>query len=154
MRLFLSTVVNKVDRKGRVSVPAGFRSALAGQDFQGIVAYRSFTGACIEGCGMDFMQKLSESTQGMDVFSAEQEDITSLIFADSRQLSWDPEGRVVIPEDLLAHAGITETAAFVGKGQTFQIWEPEAYRAVEAEIRARALLARPTLKMKRPGDPS
>ena len=148
MGLFLSTFVNKVDRKGRVSVPASFRATLAQQPFQGVIAYRSFTASCIEGCGMDFMERLSDSAQNFDAFSAEQEDISALIFADARQLSWDPEGRILLPEDLIDHAGIAETAAFVGKGQTFQIWHPESYKAMESEIRARALKTRPTLPLK------
>lgn len=151
MGLFLSTFVNKVDKKGRVSVPATFRATLSQQSFAGIVAYRSFTAPCIEGCGMDYMQRLSDSTQDFAAFSPEQEDLTALIFADARQLAWDPEGRIVLPEDVMAHAGITDAAAFVGKGQTFQIWQPETYRAVEAEIRARAAKTRPTLPLKRPG---
>lgn len=150
MGLFLSTFVNKVDKKGRVSVPATFRATLAQQAFQGIIAYRSFTASCIEGCGMDFMERLSESTQDFAAFSPEQEDLSALIFADARQLAWDPEGRIVLPEDVIAHAGIGDLCAFVGKGQTFQIWEPEAYKAAEAEIRARALKNRPTLPLKKP----
>ncbi len=153
MRLFLSTFVNKVDKKGRVSVPATFRTSLADQPFAGVVAYRSFTAPCIEGCGMDFMERLSDSTQQFAAFSPEQEDLSALIFADARQLSWDPEGRILLPEDLLAHAGITESAAFVGKGQTFQIWEPGAYKAAEAEIRARAFQNRPTVPL-RPRSPA
>ena len=148
MALFLSTFVNRIDQKGRASVPATFRAVLGGQAFQGVVAYRSFTNACIEGCGMDFMERLSDGAQGLDAFSAEQEDLSALIFADARQLPWDPEGRISLPEDILAHAGITDAVAFVGKGQTFQIWQPEAYRAVEAEIRARALASRPTLPLR------
>jgi len=146
--LFLSTFVNRIDKKGRASVPATFRAVLGAQAFQGVVAYRSFTNACIEGCGMDFMERLSDGAQGLDAFSAEQEDLSALIFADARQLPWDPEGRISLPEDILAHAGITDAVAFVGKGQTFQIWQPEAYRAVEAEIRARALASRPTLPLR------
>ncbi|KAF0222590.1 MAG: hypothetical protein FD176_2557 [Rhodospirillaceae bacterium] len=148
MGLFLSTIVNKVDRKGRVSVPASFRTTLSQQLFQGIIAYRSFTASCVEGCGMDFMERLSDSAQTFDAFSPEQEDISALIFADARQLAWDPEGRILLPEDLIEHAALNETAAFVGKGQTFQIWQPEAYKAMEAEIRARALKNRPTLPLK------
>lgn len=154
MGLFLSTFMNKVDKKGRVSVPATFRASLSQLPFQGIVAYRSFTSPSIEGCGIDFMERLSDSAQEFDAFSAEAEDITALIFADARQLAWDPEGRIVLPEDIIAHAGITETCAFVGKGKTFQIWEPGAYKAMEAELRARALANRPTLPLKpRPAPP-
>lgn len=150
MGLFLSTFVNKVDKKGRVSVPATFRAAVAQQTFQGIVLYRSFTSPCIEGCGMDFMERLSDSAQTFDAFSTEQDEISALIFADARQLAFDPEGRIMLPEDLIEHAALSETAAFVGKGQTFQIWQPEAYKAIEAEIRARALKNRPTLPLKKP----
>jgi MraZ protein len=146
--LFLSTFVNKVDRKGRVSVPAGFRAALASQTFPGMVAYRSFVHPCIEGCGMDFLERLSASADTLDAFSPELDDISSLIFADARQLAWDPEGRVVLPEDIMAHAGIEEACAFVGKGKAFQIWKPETYREVEADIRARALTSRPTLALR------
>ena len=153
MALFLSTFVNKVDKKGRVSVPSTFRAALTGQAFQGVVAYRSFTSACIEGCGMDFMERLSDGAQSLDAFSSEQENLSALIFADARQLAWDPEGRIALPLDIMEHAGITETVAFVGKGQTFQIWQPEAYKLVEAEIRARALQSRPTLPL-RPKTPA
>ncbi len=148
MALFLSTFVNRIDKKGRTSVPATFRAALSASAFQGIVAYRSFTSACIEGCGMDFMERLSDSAQNFDAFSDEQENLAALIFADARQLAWDPEGRINLPEDILAHAGITETVAFVGKGQTFQIWQPDAYKAVEADIRARAITSRPTLPLR------
>lgn len=152
MALFLATFVNKVDKKGRVSVPATFRAALsqAQAGFHGIVAYRSFTAAAVEGCGMEFMEELSQSTQQFDAFSPEQDDITSLIFADARQLAWDPEGRIVLPEDLMAHANITEACAFVGKGRTFQIWEPDAHKAAQAALRQRALRDRPTLPLRRP----
>ena len=97
MGLFLSTTVNKVDKKGRVSVPAHFRTTLAGQSLAGIVLYRSFTLPCIEGCGIDFLERLAESTQDLAAFSPEQEEISSLIFADSRSLPWDPEGRILLP---------------------------------------------------------
>lgn len=155
MALFVSTFINKVDRKGRVSVPATFRAALASQTFQGIVIYPSFTTAAVEGCGMDFMEDLAASaSESFDLFSTEQDDINTLIFSSSHQLAWDPEGRVVLPEDILAHANIAEQAAFVGKGRTFQIWEPEALKAHQAEARARALANRPHLSLKKPGAPA
>jgi MraZ protein len=148
MALFLSTFVNKIDRKGRVSVPATFRASLSALSFQGVVLYRSFTAACIEGCGMDFMERLSDSTAEFAAFSPEQEEMSALIFADARQLTWDPEGRIMLPEDVIEHAALNETAAFVGKGQTFQLWQPEVYKAAEADIRARALKNRPTLPLR------
>ncbi len=146
MRLFLNTFVNKIDRKGRVSVPATFRAVLADQSFPGIVAFRSFTAAaCIEGGGMDRMESLSASTDQLGPFSTELDDLTSLIFADARQLPFDTEGRIVLPEDLIAHAGLAESCAFVGKGKTFQIWEPQAFATAQDEARRRAMANRPSL---------
>ncbi len=55
MAVFIGTFENKVDRKGRVSVPAQFRQTLAAQSFQGIVAFRSYRADAIEACGFDFM---------------------------------------------------------------------------------------------------
>jgi MraZ protein len=135
--LFLSTFVNKVDRKGRVSVPASFRSALAGQSFLGIVAYPSFKLPCVEGGGIDRMEELSARVDAMGQFS-ESADNASVVFSDAQQLSFDGEGRIMLPQVLAEHAGITEQAAFVGQGKTFQIWEPERFKAHQAELRERA----------------
>src|SRR3954454_14265587 len=106
--LFLSTFVNKVDRKGRVSVPASFRAALAGQSFAGIVAYRSFKNSAIEGSGIDRLEEMSTRLDALDEFSEERESLAS-IFADSQQLAFDAEGRIVLPQLLAEHAGISET---------------------------------------------
>lgn len=137
MALFLSTFVNKVDRKGRVSVPASFRTALAGQSFLGIVAYPSFKLPCVEGSGINRMEELSGRVDAMGQFS-ESYDNASVVFSDAQQLSFDGEGRIMLPQVLAAHAGITEHAVFVGQGPTFQIWEPERFKAHQAELRERA----------------
>jgi MraZ protein len=135
--LFLSTFTNKVDRKGRVSVPATFRAAVAGQSFAGIVAYRSFKLDAVEGCDYARVAEMSARLDTLEQFSEEYDNLAS-IFADAQQLPFDGEGRIVLPEGLVEHAGITETAAFVGLGRTFQIWEPEAFKRHQAEIRDRA----------------
>ncbi len=148
MALFLSTFVNKVDRKGRVSVPAPFRAALAGQVFNGIVAFRSYKQRTIEASGIDRMASLSESLDEMELFSEAQDDLASTIFADAHRLPFDGEGRIVLSPVLAEHAGITDMAAFVGCGATFQIWEPEAFRAHPEQARARARRQGATLRLR------
>ena len=66
--LFLSTYHNRIDKKGRISVPAPFRAALAGQEFSGIVANASFINPCIEGYGMDRIKKLNDRIEALDPF--------------------------------------------------------------------------------------
>lgn len=151
MALFLATFINKVDRKGRVSVPASFRAALADQSFPGIVVYRSHKYPALDAFGADRMERLSASIDdNLALFSEQQDDLAATIFADARQLPFDSDGRIVLPEDFAAHAGITGNAAFVGRGPSFQIWEPRAFQNFQAEARERIRRAGVTLKL-RPG---
>lgn len=135
--LFLSTFHNKLDKKGRVSVPASFRSALSGQSFQGIVGFPSPTLPAIEGFGMDRMERLSQQVDRLDLFSEDQQDWAASIFSEAQPLAFDSEGRINLPDTLREHARITETVVFVGRGPTFQIWEPEAFSLYQKEARER-----------------
>ncbi|WP_404379359.1 division/cell wall cluster transcriptional repressor MraZ [Caenispirillum salinarum] len=138
LALFTGTHTNKVDKKGRVSVPAPFRATLSAQGFEGAWLFPNFTGArCIEGCGAEFMKKLAAKIEeSADPFSETEDDYTSLVFAESQQVAFDPEGRIIIPKTFMEFAGITERASFVGTANRFQIWEPEAREAYMAEKRA------------------
>ena len=135
--LFMSTYVNKVDRKGRVSVPATFRTAIADQSFDGIVAFPSLDYEALEAAGIDRMEAVSA---GLDELEQpdEQQSLATLILARSQRLPFDPEGRIVLPEKFTMHAHITESAAFVGLGPTFQIWEPNRFAEHEAALLDRA----------------
>mgnify|MGYP002637428239 FL=1 len=147
MALFLSTFVNKVDRKGRVSVPATFRTVLSQQSFSGVVAFPSLVYAAVEGSGIDRFEQLAEGIDDLNPFSDEHDDFSKAIFGKAHQLPFDGEGRIIIPENLLAHAGITERAAFVGQGRRFHIWEPSSFAKHEAEAVDRAKRDRATLKL-------
>lgn len=127
MALFLSTFTNKIDAKGRVSVPAQFRSALVNKDFSGIVVYESFVNQCIEGCDIQRITKLSESIDSLDPFSEERDAFATTILGGAMQLSVDGDGRVILPESLIAKSEISKKALFVGKGPTFEIWNPEKF---------------------------
>lgn len=127
MTLFLSTYANKVDRKGRVSVPASFRATLAAQSFPGVVLFRASAHDCLEGFAFAAMEELASRLDHYDLFSSAQDDLATTIFAEAVQLPFDAEGRIVIPDHLLQHAGIEEQAMFVGLGRKFQIWNAAAY---------------------------
>jgi MraZ protein len=137
VELFLSTFVNKVDRKGRVSVPATFRAAVADQSFSGIVVFPSFKYHALDASGIKRMEEMSERLNTLDEFSDEHDDL-GMLFAGSQALPFDTEGRIVLPENLAEHAHITESAAFVGLGKKFQIWEPNRFADHQATLRERA----------------
>ncbi|PJB70594.1 MAG: division/cell wall cluster transcriptional repressor MraZ [Alphaproteobacteria bacterium CG_4_9_14_3_um_filter_47_13] len=129
MALFLSTYINKVDRKGRVSVPASFRATLSGEAFQGIVLFRSNNHVCLEGFGQSAMEDLSGRLDHFDLFSAEQDDMATAIFGEAVQLPFDGDGRIILPSALISFSGLEEQAAFVGLGRKFQIWNPEEFES-------------------------
>lgn len=143
--LFLSTFEKQIDKKGRVSVPAPFRTVLAGQHFNGIIVYPSFVNGCIEACGMSRIEKMYARIESLDPFSEERDAFATAILGGSVQLPFDGEGRVVLPESLLQQAGIAGQGVFVGKGETFEIWEPGAFRAHETAARELAKAKRGAL---------
>jgi MraZ protein len=137
MALFLSTFVNRIDRKGRVSVPATFRAALIDQPFQGVVLFRSAGHACLEGFAMSRMEEMSARLDAFDLFSSEQDDLATAIFGDAMQLPFDGEGRIVLPSVLIEFSKLNEQVAFVGMGRKFQIWDPAVFEKRKAEARER-----------------
>jgi MraZ protein len=145
VELFLSTYINKVDRKGRVSVPATFRSTLAtNRQPNLLVAFPSLHVPAAECTGSDRMEEMQEQIDTLEQFSDEYENL-SQIFADSHPMTMDPEGRVVLPEHLKQHAGIDADVAFVGRGAMFQLWDPARYEAHRAAVRERSRQQRSTL---------
>jgi MraZ protein len=135
MKLFLSTHTNKVDAKGRVSVPASFRTALANiSDAQnGFVVFPSSQHAALEGFSWNMMDELSRRLDQFPIFSSPQDDLAAAIFASATPVQYDDTGRILLPKDLLAHAQITSNALFVGLGNKFQIWNPELFAARQRE---------------------
>lgn len=150
MALFLGSYANKVDRKGRVSVPAQFRAALAGQVFNGIVAFPSFKEQTIEAFSDGDMSRLAESLEQLDQFSQERDDLAT-IFAESLQLAFDGEGRIMLPQTFADHAGITDTALFVSAVDHFQIWAPETYTRKKNGARERLQSRGATLRVRPSG---
>lgn len=148
LALFLSTFVNRIDRKGRISVPAQFRTVLGAQSFSGVIVFPSFVAPAIEASGIDHIERLSAGIDQFDPFSDEHDAFAISILADSHQLPFDSEGRIMLPDVLREHAGMSDRAAFVGRGATFQIWEPEAFRACQEEARKRARDGRTSLRFR------
>ena len=124
MNIFLSKYQNKIDKKGRVSVPSAFRSALSEDKFNGIIVYPSFKNNCLEACSMSRLQEIYTIIQNLDPYSEERDAFETIVMGESIQLQFDNEGRVIIPAYLMEQVGIVEQAFFVGKGLVFEIWDP------------------------------
>jgi MraZ protein len=136
--LFLSTFENKIDKKGRVSVPAQFRASLASNDVSGIIVYESFVNECIEGCDIGRIRQLSESIDNLDPFSPKRDAMATAVLGSAIQLPLDGDGRIILPESLIKKASLNDKAIFIGKGPTFEIWNPEKFAKYFEKARATA----------------
>ena len=127
MPLFMSKYTNKVDRKGRVSVPAQFRAALPTGSQKSIVLFQAVNHNAIECCDLGYIEKINDSFDEFAPYSDEHDEFSLALMSGLVELSFDGNGRIILPQELMDFANISEYATFAGKGKTFQIWEPNAF---------------------------
>jgi len=153
--LFTSEYSFKVDRKGRVSVPADYRAVLARHDqsFQGIVVIPALGEQALDGYANDRLEALARALDDPGTYDEDEREEAELLFAQARRLPFDGEGRVLLPEECVKHAGIGEQVTYVGMGPTFRIWNPDAYAQHKARITERALSKTRRLRL-RPAPPA
>ena len=144
--MFLSSYQNKLDKKGRVSVPAPFRSHLASLGYHGFVSYPSFNNVALEACSQDRIEKLSDAIDSLNPFEEKRDYFATSVLSESVNLLFDPEGRVLFPETLLTHAKIKTNVLFVGLGKTFQIWNPNIFEKFKVKSRKKAFENRSNFK--------
>ena len=144
--MFLSSYENKLDKKGRVSVPATFRSHLSSLGYNGFISYPSFNHSALEACSQDRIEKLSNTIDSLNPFEDKRDYFATSILSESVNLQFDTEGRVSLTEKLLNHANIKTNILFVGLGKTFQIWEPKTFEKFKVVARKKAYQNRSNLK--------
>ena len=144
--MFLSTYENKLDKKGRVSVPAPFRSYLSNLGYNGIVCFPSFNHLSIEAWPQDRIEKISNAIDSLDPFEEKKDYFATSILSESINLQFDGEGRIALTKKLLKHSKIRNSILFVGQGKTFQIWEPTSFEKFRVNARKKSNINRNSLK--------
>ena len=140
MDRFVSTYTNKIDAKGRVSIPAAFRAVLERDGYKsaavaGIYCYPSLDAPALDAGGERLAQKIDGLLSGLPDYSNERDELSVALYGDVQVLALDGDGRIVLPESLRAHAGLEGSVTFVGLGDKFQMWAPAAFE--ERRRRAR-----------------
>ena len=144
--MFISSFENRIDKKGRVSVPATFRSHLNSMGYNGFISYPSFNHAALEACSQDRIEKLSSTIDTLNPFEEKRDYFATSILSESENLQFDTEGRVSFSNKLLNHAKIKNDILFVGLGKTFQVWSPKNFEKFKSFAKKKALQSRSTLK--------
>lgn len=142
MDRFLSSAVNSIDAKGRVSVPAIFRQVLAARGFKELYALQSIGHPAIDVGGMDLLERYESRMAGEDPFGETFADMSLFAYGDGAFLKFDAEGRISVTDFIRSHTGITDKVVFVGRNDFFQLWEPSQFEAHRSQARTRLLAMR------------
>ncbi len=134
--LFLSTYENRIDAKGRVSVPASYRAVLE-RTRSPLYVFKSLTLSCLEGCGPERIGQIVDAIDQMDSLSEDAEILQTMLFS-AQEMKIDSDGRMLLPAEFIEFAGLEGAALFSGIGRSFQIWRPEQHKSREADFRERA----------------
>jgi len=134
---FVSQFTNRLDAKGRVSIPASFRAVLARDGFDGLFVHPSLDAQAVDCGGHALLREIDQLLLRHAPYSEERDVLATALFGASEILKLDSEGRVILPEPIKAYAGITSEVSFVGQGDKFQVWEPGRLQAHFEEARNR-----------------
>jgi MraZ protein len=134
---FVSHFTNRLDAKGRVSIPAPFRAVLARDGFEGLYAHPSLDKEAVDCGGHALLRDIDDLLSTLSPYSEEHDLFSTALLGTSEILKVDTEGRVILTESVKAYAFITSEVTFVGQGHKFQIWEPGRFRAHLDEAKSR-----------------
>lgn len=140
MNRFLSNATNKIDAKGRVSVPSVFRTVLSALDIKDLYCFQDFVFPAISIGGPELLDRFERQIASEDPFSPQANEMSLLIHGGGVFTKLDQEGRLMVTDFIRDFTGITKEVTFVGRSDHFQLWEPQAFETMQAEAREKRRL--------------
>ena len=126
--MFLGRHSHNLDDKGRLALPAKFREELG----EGVVLKRGFD-ACLLVYPISAWTPLAERVSALSISDPDARVLRRMLFANATDAQLDRQGRVLVPSDLRAHAGIERETIVVGMHTFIEIWSPEGW-AAQSEV--------------------
>lgn len=139
-RKFVGRFEQKVDGKGRVSIPASFRRVIETSDPNWTngqrpifnIAYGEDGRPYLEGYSVEGLSEMHDQIDLLPPGSDAREVMEDLYYSSVQEFAVDEDGRIVLSKDLRDRIGLDGEALFLAKGNRFEIWAP----AVHAKMRA------------------
>lgn len=138
-RSFRGEAHNKIDGKGRVSIPASFRRVIeacdpnwqTGQNPEFVIVYGDHRRKYLECYTMEAIEEVDAKIKAKPRGSKERKLLERLFNGQSLNATVDDTGRIVIPQRQREKIGLEGEAFFIAAGDTFQIWNPVTYDTEE-----------------------
>ncbi len=120
--MFRGRFSHTIDPKGRVSIPARFREAI-GDGYGGRLVVVP-NAHCLEVHPLEEWQRIEAKVRELSVFNPEVKKISRLYISKAKDVDLDAQGRILIPPDSRAEAGLVKEVTLVGGGlMQFEIWD-------------------------------
>lgn len=143
MGRFLSNATNRIDAKGRVSVPASFRAVLSERGVQELYCLQDFIFPAISVGGPDLLDRYERQIASLDAFSPEANRMSLLVHGGGVFTKLDAEGRLMVTDFIRDFTAISSEVTFVGRSDHFQLWQPQAFHEAQAAAREGRTSLRP-----------
>lgn len=126
----IGTYTCKADAKGRVKLPVGLRTQLDSIAEEGFVLKRSAFQPCLELYPMTKWKEIMQQMAKLNRFVRKNNDFIRRFTAGVRVLEMDGAGRLLVPKDLAAFAGISKELVLSSSIDRIEIWDEAKYEAV------------------------
>ncbi|HUS13780.1 MAG TPA: division/cell wall cluster transcriptional repressor MraZ [Chloroflexia bacterium] len=127
--MFLGRFDHVLDEKGRLAIPARFRSGLQ----EGMVLTRG-TDRCLYLFPESAWTGIAARLDALPMGDPNARNLRRAAFAAAEPVELDKQGRVVVSERLRSYAGLTGAVAVVGMNTYIEIWEQGAWDALETRV--------------------
>lgn len=126
---FRGNYSHAIDTKGRIIIPVKFREALG----ESIVVTKGFDG-CLYAFPQEEWEAFEDKLRALPLNNQDARQLSHFFIGSACEAEPDKQGRILLPQSLLAHAGIGKEAVVVGMGGRLEIWSAERWeRAGEAD---------------------
>lgn len=130
--VFVGTFRHAVDEKKRLAIPAKWRAAAKGAEFFVLPLPNNHLFVLPESA----MDKMMERVDDISIGEYERRNVLRLITGGAHGTPCDAQGRIILTDALLKHAGIENEAVLVGVLKGFEIWAPAKLEEVERNASA------------------
>lgn len=116
--MFIGEYQHSIDTKGRLAIPAKFRSTLE----HGAVVTRGLDN-CLFLYSMEEWGKLAEKLSQLPISQANTRAFSRLMLAGAMDVQFDKQGRILLPDYLRAYAGIKKDVVVAGLLNRLELWD-------------------------------
>jgi MraZ protein len=127
--LFIGTFEHSIDDKGRLAIPARFRSELA----DGMFVTRGID-RCLMVLTNEHWQRLVDGMSSLPMLQNDARRLQRHFFSGAAQLQTDRLGRVLIPQFLRDYAQLSSEVVVVGVMNRIEIWDQQGWAAERDEV--------------------